>query len=168
MRLHHLLFVSASVSLSLACGSGGSEPLAPAQACDLVTVGPLIGYSYQTMAQPAATGGKIADGVYDLTQIVEHDKASGAWSSNNAPAFRWSIRFTAQERSPNHAEGLVTSAIDLPPAHACDPGRFATVDTDLRMLTKAHPELNVERYAVTPDWLMLLSKGETYVFRQRR
>jgi len=91
----------------------------------------------------------------------------GPWTSNNAPAFRWAIRFTTEERSPNLAQGRLSSVLNIPPAVRCDLGRFATMELKLRTQTQARPELNSESYTATPDGLMLMTQGMTYVFRRR-
>lgn len=154
------------VLVVVACNSGAPAAVPNQPGCDLTTTGPLIGYTYDA-ATPAPTGGAIADGTYDLEKIIDHQRVSVAWSSNSAPAFRWSIRFTTEERSPNHAEGHLETAIDIPPANKCESGRFATIDTSLRTLTKTRPELEEIKYAVTPAGLLLLTSGTTYVFRRR-
>ena len=158
-------FVVASiVVVAVACGRGAASPAAGE--CDLKTTGPLVGYSYDVTPQPAATGGAIEDGVYDLVKIIDHGKASGPESSDQAPAFRWALRFMADDHSPSHVEGRLLSAIDLPPANGCDDGRFATVGTELRAVSKK-PKIETEPYSATPDGFVVLSKGTTYVFHRR-
>jgi hypothetical protein len=78
------------------------------------------------------------------------------------------MRFTTEEHATTHTEGQLVSAIDLPPALACDMGRFATIGTQLRTITKAHPEFNAEEYSASNDGLLLLVKRLTYVFKRRR
>jgi len=165
MRSSALVLPSLLLALGVSsCGRGAAAP--GAGDCDLAAVGPLIGYSYDLAPPAAASGGTIEDGTYDLTQIIEHGKASGPSSSNTAPAFRWALRFTTDERSPNHAEGRMVMAINLPPASTCDGGRFATIGTELRTLSKK-PELGSEQYSATPDGVTILTKGTTYVFHRR-
>ena len=162
--------VLAATIFTLGCNSGTSATPAAsgADTCDLLTRGPLVGYSYQTMPRQTAAGGAVSDGIYDLVQIVDHTKASGEWSSNNAPAFRWALRFAAEERAADHTEGSMMTAIDLPPARGCELGRFATVGTQFRTQTTRHPELNAEAYTATPDGaLLILKDGVTFVFRRR-
>src|SRR5689334_17901601 len=123
------------------CGGGSSSPPPPANAggagggggaCGVGFQGPLIGYSYQPPPPPAAQGGALVDGTYDLVQIVKHTNTPGQWSSNNAPAFRWVMRFTTRERSPNHTSGDVAGGVEIPPSVQCNSVRFATFGTELR------------------------------------
>ena len=130
-------------------------------------MGPLIGYSYQTMPRPVATGGAIADGTYDLVQMVDHAKSTGAWSSNEAPALRMTFRFTTEDRSSNHTEGSLVSALDIPPILGCEAGRFATVEHELRGLRARDSEVSSTPFATTPDGLLLLFPRATFVFRRR-
>lgn len=147
-----------------ACGKGAAAPVG--EACDLKTTGPLIGYSYDVAPPAAPTGGAIDDGVYDLVKIVDHGKASGPESSDQAPAFRWALQFTTDDRSPNHVEGQLLVAIDLPPANKCETARFALVGTELRSLTKVS-KLESQSYSATADGLVLETKGVSYVFHKR-
>jgi len=152
----------------LACASGGRGSRAPGQErCDLTTRGPLIQYSYQTTQVPGARGGVIEDGVYDLTRMVDSQGPSGDGSSDPGPAHRWALRFTTDERSQNHSEGAVMMVVDLPPARQCYTGRFATVDTQLRMQTAPRRDLSVQDYTATPGGLMIFSDDITYVFQRR-
>ncbi len=99
--------------------------------------------------------------------MVDHSKSTGPWSSNEAPALRMAFRFKTEERSPNHTEGTVVSGMDIPPAHFCEPGRFATIGQELRGLRSRNNELSSTPYSSTPDGVMLLFPHATFVFRRR-
>lgn len=170
MRLSPLLVVLVVVVSATGCQSANSAPVAAgssATVCGLTTVGPLIGYSYQTTPMPVASGGPIPDGTYDLVQVVNHQQTAGPWSSNEAPALRMAFRFTTEERSPNHAEGRVDAAVDIPPAQRCEPGRFATIGNELRGLRARNNEFSSTAYSATPDGFLLLFEHGSYVFRRR-
>ena len=167
MSLNHLLCGVALIVSSASCQSASAPPATGSvDTCGLSTVGPLIGYSYQTMPPAVADGGPIADGVYDLVQMVDHGRASGPWSSNEAPALRMAFRFTTEERSTNHSEGSLVSAMDVPPAHYCEPARFATIEHELRGLRHDN-EFSSTPYAATRDTVMLVYPHATFVFRRR-
>lgn len=104
---------------------------------------------------------------FDLVQIIVHEKASGEWSSNNAPAFRLTMRFVTTERSPNHAQGQMSVKLDLPPASKCANGPFAEVQTQLRGIDDKG-EMNAVPYSVLQGQLFLhVERKTTYVFRRR-
>ena len=112
------LVVGALLSVACASPATSNRPQAlPVPAgCEIGPQGPLIGYSYQNTAPPLPQGGGLADGIYDLVQIIKYTPTSGPSSSNMAPAFRWAMRFATQERSPNHTEGQASAAVEIPPA----------------------------------------------------
>ena len=170
MRFSPLLAALVVVVSAAGCQSTSSPPAVAsnsATACGLSTVGPLIGYSYRTTPLPIASGGPIPDGTYDLVQMVDHVKTTGPWSSNEAPALRMAFRFTTEERSPNHTEGKLDAAVDIPPAQGCEPGRFATIGNELRGLRARNSELSSTPYSATPDGFVLMFEHGTYVFRRR-
>ena len=72
-----------------------------------------------------------------------------------------------EERSANHSEGSLVSAMDIPPAHYCEPSRFATVQRELPGRRQHNNDLSSTPYTTTPDGVMLLYPRATLVFRRR-
>jgi len=170
MRVHHAIFAVVLGAATAGCHSASSPPASSgtsAQTCGLSTVGPLIGYSHRTTPLPVASGGAIPDGTYDLVQMVDHLRETDPRRSNEAPALRMAFRFTTEERSPNHTEGSLDAAVDVPPAQRCERGRFATVGQELRGLRARNNELSSTAYSATPDGFILLFEHGAYVFRRR-
>lgn len=175
--LRRTLFLAALVSLVAAAGCGGSSGAAPPAGapiagCGITMQGPLIGYTYQPPPNPPLSAGAVVDGTYDLVQIIKYTTHPGAWSSNMAPAFRWSMRLTTRDRSSNHTSGDVATALELPPAARCQNGRFATFQNELRF---EGGEKGIESYQYTAagDQLVILQPSgdggvpHAYVFRRR-
>lgn len=135
-------------------------------------MGPLVGYSYRNVLPPPALAGAIEDGTYDLVEILNHTAEAGQWSSGMAPAFRWTMRFSTQETSPNHAAGILASSVDLPPSVACNVTRFATFQRELRV-EGGDKGIDSVAYTAHGDSLMFTKMDgdgghpQTFVFRRR-
>ncbi len=166
-----LVLVSCAGSPSPAPSQAQSSPT-PQPGCEIANIGPLVGYSYRNIPPPPALAGPLRDGTYDLVEIVTHTSDSGPWSSNQAPAFRWAMRFSTTERSPNHTEGILAATVDLPPSVACNVTRFATFQRELRVEGGSK---GIESVAYTAQgdvltFTLLNGDGgdaQTYVFRRR-
>jgi hypothetical protein len=152
--------------------SPASSPPEPRPGCEVVNAGPLIGYSYRDVPPPASQAGAIRDGTYDLVEIVTHTSQPGEWSSNMAPAFRWTMRFSTTETSPNHTAGVLASSVDMPPAVACNVARFATFQRELRV-EGGSKGIDAVGYTAQGDVLSFTKMDgdggdpQTYVFRRR-
>lgn len=126
----------------------------------------MVGYNYQLAPAPPQTGGVLADGTYDLVQMIRHGRATGEWSSNNAPAIRMVFRITAEERSVSLVQGNVAALVEIAPASTCGKQRFATVGNDLRVTGRE--KLDSVPFSATADGLVFVKNEVSYVFRRRR
>ena len=160
------LLVALSV-VGSGCAGGAPAPAAPG-GCEIAPVGPLIGYTYQPSAAPPPQGGPIVDGVYDLVEAVVYGKASGPWSSDQAPAVRLAMKLTTEDRAAG-PQGRVVMSMNLPPALECQTGRFAAIGAEIRtQTTGSHSKLESNAYTTGPDTLTVFQRANhTYVFRRR-
>jgi hypothetical protein len=149
---------------------GASSP--PRPGCNVANHGPVIGYTYRNVPPAPSTAGQVANGTYDLVEVVRHTPEKGPWTSDMAPAFRWAMQFKTTETSSNHASGIVHSAAEIPPSVACGNSRFATFQNELRFQGGVK---GIESVAYTAQGDMLtITKADgdggspvTYVFRRR-
>jgi hypothetical protein len=165
-----LLAVLAGACSHSASPAGSAQ--APRPGCQVENAGPVIGYTYRDVPPPPPTAGPIADGVYDLVEIVRHTPESGPWSSDQMPAFRWTLRFATTERSSNHTSGTMDSAAEIPPSVACGGARFATFQNELRVEGGVKGIESVGYSAHGDTLLIVKPDGDggvplTYAFRRR-
>lgn len=172
MRTASLPMLFALAILAVGCGGGGAAAPAPAGpgapgGCEVTTIGPLVGQTYQLAPAPLAQGGPIHDGTYDLVQVVVHGKATGPWSTDQTPAVRLAMKLTTDDRAAG-AQGPVVVSTNLPPVFECTKGRFATIGNQLRTHGAGNGKIEAVGYTTGPDTLTLFQKETlTYVFRRR-
>lgn len=121
---------------------------------------------------PVAEGGTIADGVYDVTQVVFFRPTPG--SESPEPIMRWALGFRTDETSSNHAEGSIASALELAPAVQCTQGRFSASGATFRTAGLGQKKHEIWGYTASPGGLMLTTTPEggpsadVFFFRLRR
>jgi hypothetical protein len=166
---------------SCAANSSHSSTAAGWPGCDVAQgplggIGPqdsLVGNTYVNAPPQTPQGGTIADGAYDLVQIVRHASQPGPWNSPEKPAMRGVMRVTTVERAPDHASGTIWAAFETPPMGMCTSGRFETTQVQFKGDVMWEPLLGAMAYTTTGDTLVILnsngSHGEAveYILRRR-
>lgn len=149
-----------STLLVASCGGSSSAPVSPrvASLCETDLRGrPMPTMSNEQDPGPP-TGGTIADGDYELVNMVTACHTTHDHTGEVPGAFRVLMRFTSTERGPNYQAGNISTFATngVPPTIvACESGTFTAYGTTIDSKgLRAEASFKAGAYSATPNGIL--------------